>query len=174
MEIRETHISWVFLTPDRAYKLKKPLVLPFLDYGTPARRREMSAQEIRLNRRLAPELYLGVRSIVRTASGLELRDEDDHEALDYVVEMRRYDEARTLAQTLDRGELRQADIAEVARVLARFHAQCPVAHGPEFGARGIELKVDSNLEQLLGVAELRSEREQIRSLARFQIGRAHV
>ena len=47
VEIRETHISWVFLTPERAYKLKKPLVLPFLDYGTPARRREMSAQEIR-------------------------------------------------------------------------------------------------------------------------------
>ncbi len=167
VEIRETHISWVFLTPERAYKLKKPLVLPFLDYGTPARRREMSAQEIRLNRRLAPELYLGVRSIVRTAAGLELRDEDDHEALDYVVEMRRYDEARTLAQTLDRGELRQADIADVARVLARFHADCPVAHGPEFGARGIEREIDRNVEQLLGVAELRAEREQIRSLARF-------
>ncbi len=167
VEIRETHISWVFLTPERAYKLKKPLVLPFLDYGTPARRRELSAQEIRLNRRLAPELYLGVRSIVRARSGLELRDENDHEALDYVVEMRRYDEAQTLAQTLDRGELRQADIAEVAGLLAHFHAACPVAHGPEFGARGIERKVDSNIEQLLGVAELRAERVQIRSLARF-------
>jgi uncharacterized protein len=167
VEIRETHISWVFLTPERAFKLKKPLVLPFLDYGTPARRREMSAQEIRLNRRLAPQLYLGVRSVVRTPSGYELQDEDAHEAVDYVVEMRRYDEARTLAQTLDRGELRRSDIAEVARVLAQFHAECPVAHGPEFGARGIEREVDSNLEQLLGVAELRTERAQIRELARF-------
>jgi aminoglycoside phosphotransferase family enzyme len=44
--VRETHISWVFLAGDRAYKLKKPLVLPFLDYGTPQRRREMCEQEV--------------------------------------------------------------------------------------------------------------------------------
>ena len=53
-------------------------------------------------------------------------------------------------------------------MLARFHAGCPVAHGPEFGARGIEREIDRNIEQLLGVAELRAEREQIRSLARFE------
>ena len=58
VDVRETHISWVFLAGDRAYKLKKPLVLPFLDYGTPERRREMCREEVRLNRRLAPDLYL--------------------------------------------------------------------------------------------------------------------
>ena len=51
--VRETPISWVFITRDRAYKLKKPVVLPFLDYGTAARRREMCRAELELNRRLA-------------------------------------------------------------------------------------------------------------------------
>ena len=102
VEARETHISWVFLVGERAYKLKKPLVLPFLDYGTPARRREMCLDEVRLNRRLAPSVYLGVRGIARTSSGAELCDVDDPGAVDYVVEMRRYDEEQTLAATLQR------------------------------------------------------------------------
>lgn len=53
VDVRETHISWVFLAGDRAYKLKKPVVLPFLDYRTPQRSREMCREEVRLNRRLA-------------------------------------------------------------------------------------------------------------------------
>jgi len=56
VEVRETHISWVFLAGDRAYKLKKPLVLPFLDYGTPRQRRQMCREEVRLNRRLASDI----------------------------------------------------------------------------------------------------------------------
>ena len=93
VEIRETHISWVFLTAERAYKLKKPLVLPFLDYGTAERRREMCREEVRLNRVLAPDIYVGVRAIARLPDGFALAEESDARAVDYVVEMRRYDEA---------------------------------------------------------------------------------
>jgi aminoglycoside phosphotransferase family enzyme len=82
VDVHETHISWVFLAGDRAYKLKKPLVLPFLDYGTPQRRREMCREEVRLNRRLAPDLYLGVRAVVATADGPALGTEDDLRAVD--------------------------------------------------------------------------------------------
>src|ERR1035441_10253246 len=82
VDVLETHISYVFLTPERAYKLKKPLVLPFLDYGTPQRRREMCREEVRLNRRLAPDLYLGVRAVVATPDGLALGTEDDPRAVD--------------------------------------------------------------------------------------------
>jgi aminoglycoside phosphotransferase family enzyme len=64
VEVRETHISWVFLAGEFAYKLKKPLVLDFLDYGTPERRRAMGEEELRLNRRLASDLYLAVRGTV--------------------------------------------------------------------------------------------------------------
>ena len=62
VELRETHGSWVFLTAERAYKVKKPVVLPFLDYGTLERRHKMCRAELALNRRLAPDAYLGVSS----------------------------------------------------------------------------------------------------------------
>src|SRR6478752_1536323 len=87
VEVRETHISWVFLAGDRAYKLKKPLVLPFLDYGTVERRREMCREEVRLNRVLAPDIYLGVRAVARSADGFMLADESAAQAVDYLVEM---------------------------------------------------------------------------------------
>ena len=64
MRIVETHLSRVLLTGDRAYKIKKPVVLPFVDYGTPERRRAACEAEVRLNRRLAPDVYLGVRGVV--------------------------------------------------------------------------------------------------------------
>ncbi len=127
VQVRETHISWVYLAGERAYKLKKPLTLPFLDYSTPRRRREACRAEVRLNRRLAPAVYLGVRSLAATPEGLVLAAEDDPRAVEYVVEMRRYDERRTLAATLARGELGPAEVEAVARVLARFHARAPRA-----------------------------------------------
>jgi aminoglycoside phosphotransferase family enzyme/predicted kinase len=123
--VRETHISRVFLAGDRAYKLKKPVRFSFLDYRTPARRQRMCQQEVRLNRRLAPDLYLGVRAVIEDEHGLLLADERDPRAVDYVVEMRRYDERSTLAARLARGELRRADVVKVAKVLARFHEQAP-------------------------------------------------
>ena len=100
-ELRETHISRVLLRGDRAYKLKKPLRLPFLDYGSLERRHELCREEVRLNRRLAPDVYRGVRALVPGPDGLELRDEATAGAVEYVVEMRRYDEvldARTPAR----------------------------------------------------------------------------
>ena len=92
--VRETHGSWVFLTRDRAYKLKKPIVLPYLDYGTAERRHAMCREEVRLNRRLAPEVYLGVRAIAATGDGYALAAEDDPRAVDHVVEMRRFEIGR--------------------------------------------------------------------------------
>jgi aminoglycoside phosphotransferase family enzyme/predicted kinase len=166
-EVRETHISWVFLAGDRAYKLKKPVVLPFLDYGSPARRRRMCEEEVRLNRRLAPDVYLGVRAVCETPKGLALGDAEDPRAVDYVVEMLRYDEEQTLAALLERGELRREDVAAVAETLASFHAACPAA-APRGGAvHAVEHELDENFAELLPLAELRSERAHILSLWRF-------
>jgi aminoglycoside phosphotransferase family enzyme len=75
VEIRETHISRVLLVGRRAYKLKKPVRLPFVDYGTLERRHDMCREEVRLNRRLAPDIYLGVRALM-SADELELGPED--------------------------------------------------------------------------------------------------
>lgn len=162
VEVRETHISVVFLTSERAFKLKKPLVLPFLDYGTAAQRRRMCEAEVALNRRLAPDVYLGVRGL---SPEWALTSAEDPDAIDYLVEMRRYDEAATLAAALGRGELRLTDIRTLARRLQRFHAACPVR--PADGARWVELEVMRNLQELLELAELRAERERIHAIAHF-------
>ena len=97
VELRETHISWVLLKGDRAYKLKKPLRLPFLDYGSLERRHQLCREEVRLNRRLAPDVYRGVRALVPDSGGVRLAPEDAPGAVEYAVEMRRYDEDATLA-----------------------------------------------------------------------------
>jgi uncharacterized protein len=168
VEVRETHISWVFLAGERAYKLKKPLVLPFLDYGTPERRREMCREEVRLNRRLAPDLYLGVDGVARADAGaFELVSDDDPRAIDFVVEMHRYTEARTLAATIARGELTAAQIEAVGRRLARFHAECAVSDTGEGGAMRARRELDRNLEELVDVVELTAERTRIGALSRF-------
>ena len=167
VEIHETHISWVFLAGDRAYKLKKPLVLPFLDYGTPQRRREMCHEEVRLNRRLARHLYLGVLAVAVGAAGLELVAEDDPRAVDYLVEMRRYDESETVAAKLERGELSLREAAAVGRALARFHARA----APVVAGGGVPLSVEreimENLRELLAIVEQRAEVGSLISLERF-------
>ncbi len=125
VEHRETPISWVFLAGERAYKLKKPVILPFLDYGTAQRRRSLCEEEVRLNRRLAPDVYLGVRSVVWSHGRLELRDPGDPGAVEHVVEMSRFDEGRTLAARLAAGHAGRLDIERIGRRLADFHRHAP-------------------------------------------------
>src|SRR5690349_8168565 len=75
VELRESHISWVFRAGALAYKVRKPVVLPFLDYGTVERRRRMSEEELRLGLRSAPSIYGAVRAIVpRRGGGFALAD----------------------------------------------------------------------------------------------------
>jgi len=88
IEHLETHISDVFLTGDYAYKLKKPLNLSFLDFSTLARRRFYCEEELRLNRRLAPELYLAVVPITGTASNPCVGGGEP--IIDYAVRMRQF------------------------------------------------------------------------------------
>ncbi|MGZ4287909.1 MAG: hypothetical protein ACXVHB_26385 [Solirubrobacteraceae bacterium] len=83
--------------------------------------REMCREEVRLNRRVAPNLYLGVRSAAAHEQGLELAAKDDPRAVDYLVEMRCYDEERRLAAKLERGELRRGEVVRLGRMLARFN-----------------------------------------------------
>ena len=78
VELRETHISWVFLAGDKAYKVKKPVQYPFLDYGTLERRRAFCHAEVALNRRFARDIYVGVVARVPTGTnGLRVAPEHD-------------------------------------------------------------------------------------------------
>lgn len=126
----ETHGSTVFLAGDRAYKVKKPVHFEFLDYSTAERRKRMCEQEVALNRRLAPGIYLGVRSIVRSRDGFELAAPERRDALEYVVEMRRFDEAHTLASCLARHAVGAEELRNVGGLIAAFHARARVVgHG---------------------------------------------
>jgi hypothetical protein len=111
VELVETHASWVLLAGEFAWKIKKPIVLPFLDYGTIEKRRACCAEELRLNRRFAPQLYLDV---------VEFDGEP-------AVKMRRFPEAARLDHVCKRGALTPAQLSGLAATLARFHAAAAVA-----------------------------------------------
>jgi aminoglycoside phosphotransferase family enzyme len=120
VEMRETHMSWVFLTDGQAYKLKKPVVYPYLDFSTLEAREARCRDEVRLNRRLAPDVYLGVARLTREADG-RLAIDGQGATVDWLVRMRRLPEHRTLEQLIVRGELAPAHVAQIAAVLARFY-----------------------------------------------------
>ena len=124
----ETHVSHVFLAGDRVLKLKKPVSLPFADLSTLERRRSMCHEEVRLNRRLAPDVYVGVRALVARDGELRVAEADAPDAVEYAVEMRRLDQSTSLAARIERGAATAEDVRAVARRLAEFHARArPVA-----------------------------------------------
>lgn len=121
---RETHMSWVFLTDREVFKLKKPVRAGSLDYTTLARREACARAEVALNRRLAPEVYLGVVPLMRDAAG-GLRCGGGGEVVDWLVHMRRLAEARLLDVALAEGTATVAEVERVAARLARFFADLP-------------------------------------------------
>lgn len=129
IDIVETHMSWVFLTPDRVYKLKKPFQRSFVDLGTVAARRHNCLEEVRLNRRLAPETYLGALALVCERHG-NLRLDGQGRVADWLVEMRRLPQHRMLDAALAENAVTSADIAKVARRLIRFYQAAPAEVGP--------------------------------------------
>ena len=149
--VRETHISIVFLVGDRAYKLKKPLVLSFVDYGTRERRRAMCEEELRLNRRLAPSIYLGVRSVVPKDDGFGLAEADRAGAVEHVVEMRRFDEEATLARRLETGAVPDSDIDRVAQAIADFHGAAESTPLDDADER-LRAALDDSLQAVAGLA----------------------
>lgn len=119
VELRQTHISMVFLAGDVVYKVKKPVTLPFLDFSTIERRRHFCDEEVRLNRRLAPSVYLGVVPV--TKEGDRIAFEGTGEVIDWAVKMRRLPEDATLLHQVHSGTVTPATIVNLARRLARFH-----------------------------------------------------
>jgi len=128
VELVETHISWVLLTGERAYKIKKPVDLGFLDFSTLERRRHFCEEELRLNRRLAPSLYLGLVPITGTLEDPRL--DGPGPVIEYALRMRQFDREQQLDRLLARGQLTAAHIDDLAATLAAFHRNIAVA-GPD-------------------------------------------
>jgi len=127
----ETHISRVFLSGSRAWKLKKAVTLPYVDFSTLEQRRIACEREVELNRRTAPELYLGVRAVGRDADG-RLTLDGTAAPVEWLVEMRRFDPGQTLDHVVARGGLDAETTEALAETIARFHqAAAPVAMGAE-------------------------------------------
>src|SRR5262249_8923514 len=127
-----THISVVFLAGPFAYKIKKPVKLAFLDFSDLDRRRHFCEEEVRLNRRLAPTVYLGVVPIVMTAAGVAVEGQGD--VIEWAVKMERLPDAASARSSLHRGELSAETVRTLARRIAEFHRTAAGGdHISEFG-----------------------------------------
>jgi aminoglycoside phosphotransferase family enzyme/predicted kinase len=133
IEIRETHISWIILTGDFAYKIKKSVKFEFLDFSTLDLRRHYCEEELRLNRRLAPELYFGVVPISGTPE--DPRVAGSGPAFEYAVRMRQFDEEGLFSRLLSEDRLRPHHLAALGTGLASVHDAAPrVEPGSHFGS----------------------------------------
>lgn len=121
----ETHISWVLLANDAAYKIKKPVRLAFVDYRSLDSRRFFCEEELRLNARLAPSLYLGVSRVTGTPADPQL--DGSGPVIDFAVRMRRFPDGSLFSELLQAGTLAPADVDGLSALLAGFHAAAPVA-----------------------------------------------
>lgn len=130
--VHQTHISAVFLAGPFAYKVKKPVEMGFLDFRTLDRRRHFCAEEVRLNRRLAPSVYLGVVPVTRTGDRIVVDGTGD--VVEWAVQMRRLPEEASLLALLTSNAISVPQIEAVARRLAAFHRGA--ARGEAIAAAG--------------------------------------
>lgn len=131
IELIETHISWVLLAGPYAYKIKKPVVLPFANFGSLAQRRRLCREELRLNHRLAPSIYLRVVPI--TGSAAHPHIESRGRAIEYAVKMRRFDQAALFDHILARGALTRSHIDHLAARIAAFHDVARTTRATRYG-----------------------------------------
>jgi len=166
----ETHISWVLLTGEYAYKVKKPVDLGFLDFSTLALRQQACADEVRLNRRLAAEFYLGVVAITGKPDAPHINEPGANlqgKPIEYAVKMRQFPNDATLDQLEERSELGIVQIDLLAARLARFHLEeCERAsEGSVWGnPENIARPVAENLQLLIKRCNDPSERLRLDAL----------
>ncbi|MCT0207513.1 AAA family ATPase [Synechococcus sp. CS-1332] len=148
VECLETHISWILLTGTFAYKIKKPVNLGFVDFSTPERRRWFCQEELRLNRRLAPDIYLGLSAIHGPPERATLRGSGP--AIELAVRMRQFPQSALLGAVLERQGLTDAQLEGLADDLAVFHAGAAVAgpNDPYGAAELVKLPAAANLDVL--------------------------
>ena len=150
VEVHETHGSWVFVAGEHALKIKRPVKLAFLDYSTLERRRAMCREEVRLNRRLAPRVYLRTVGIVQDPGGGFALSDDDEAAgvVEVGVLMRRYDEAAILAARLAAGTATSEQLRAVGARIATFHAASPRPGQAETALATLRQAVRTTLDDL--------------------------
>lgn len=166
VEVIHTHASAVLLAGEHVYKLKKPVNFGFLDYSTLERRKAMCEAEVALNRRLAPDVYLGVVPI--TLADGKVAIGGGGKIIEYAVHMRRLDDALTLGHRVQDHSLKSETLARVGRILAGFHRQA--RRGPEVSRwatfDAVRENCLDNFSALRGHVGLVAPSEEIERLAR--------
>jgi len=163
-KVIETHISWVILTGSYAYKMKKPVNFGFLDFTDLADRKHFCEQELRLNQRMAPDLYLRVLPITGSADAPVI--DGDGEPIEYLLQMREFPQTQLMAEVQARGELTDAHIDALAEQIAQFHlnvAQVPSGH-PLNSAEAIVAPMRQNFEQIRPLLAEQSDLQQLDAL----------
>ena len=173
VEVLETHASYVLLAGAYAYKIKKPVKLGFLDFSTLEARRLYCEEELRLNRRTAPQLYLDLVVIAGSDSAPVMGGEGP--AIEYAVRMSRFPQEALLDRIARRGDLSPQHMDVLARSTAEFHAR--IARASPDGSFGTAAQVlapaTQNFEQMLGMVEDPSDTARLRRLREWT-GREHA
>lgn len=148
----ETHISWVLLTDQYVYKIKKPVSFSFLDFSTLEKRHNLCLREVELNRRLTDDMYLGVVPVRKASTRLSI-DSEEGEVIDYAVKMRRLPGDRQMDVMLRNGTVTHRHIEQLAQLLATFHRNATIP----------DERPDPEV-MLADFADLRESAERIRTL----------
>ena len=142
----ETHISIVLMGGARVFKLKRDIALPYVDFTTADQRLAACEAEVGLNRRTAPDLYVGAHRIVETSSG-DLAVDGDGRLVDSFVEMRRFDQNELFESIASAGRLTPDLMTETARAIATFHRDLPAIVRAD-GWASLRLALDANARGL--------------------------
>jgi aminoglycoside phosphotransferase family enzyme/predicted kinase len=166
IQLLQTHISYVFLTGEYAYKVKKPLNFGFLDYSTLEKRQHFCQEELRLNQRGAAEIYLEVLPITLVGERFQLGGSGT--PVEYVVKMRQFPQEALLTALYERGELTETLLEQLAKVLADFHRTATTnEYIRSFGeVAQIRQAIDENYEQTekyVGGPQTQEQLEQTRA-----------
>ena len=160
----DTHISWVLVAGDHAYKIKKAVIMDFMDSSTLAARRHLCEEEVRLNRRLSPELYLDVVKI----SGDAMRPclNGTGEAIDYAVRMHAFPQTALWCRRLADGQLSVQEVDAFADRLGRFHQQAATAPAasPWGSLEGFAASADTTMKALARLAPDSASRQTLAKL----------
>lgn len=164
VKLIETHISWLVLTGDYAYKIKKPLDLGFLDFRELSARRHYCEEELRLNRRLAEPVYEAVVAITGSPESPVING--NGAAIEYAVRMRQFDPEQALDQLSERGELVPDHLDELAERVATFHDSIPVlsAESPMGEPDVLKAAMVDNITTALNHLEGTHDRQQAQAL----------
>ena len=143
IKLIQTHISWVFLTGDFVYKIKKPVNFGFLDFTSLEKRYFFCQEEIRLNRRLSSEVYLDVVPVVKREGGVFIGGEG--KIIDYAVKMKQLPHEACLISLLEKGRLTSSIMEEIGRVMADFYANAET--NEEIATYGLPEKIEVNIKE---------------------------